>query len=203
MARADELVLQDGKTLKGTITKEDAHEFTILLGSNMVLRVAKDKVTKAVRTPAAPASSRHVVHMPVASTSTVKSSSAPVEKKEEPVARKPGVSVERTIVSGPTGWETSWEGAADKEGDQFKWKWAVIRATITEGASPSLGKGRVGIYTDASQSFADQLAVLRAPSEKMLRDDSTRLFDEMKEKAAKKIKGFERREKKSVDQPKK
>ena len=30
-----------------------------------------------------------------------------------------------------TSWAISWEGVPEKENDQFKWKWAVVRTTIT------------------------------------------------------------------------
>lgn len=49
-ARADRIVLHEGKTLSGTILSENASEVTINLGQNMFLRIEKSKVREIIRT---------------------------------------------------------------------------------------------------------------------------------------------------------
>ena len=48
--QADEIILKEGRTLQGTITAEDDHEYTLYMASKMFLRVDKTKVSKVVRT---------------------------------------------------------------------------------------------------------------------------------------------------------
>ncbi len=86
---ADELVLKEGKSIQGKITKEDADEYTILMGSQMYLRVAKEKVARVVRdTPAKP--NKPIVRTPVASPKAVNVSTAvaavPSPSSNAPVA---------------------------------------------------------------------------------------------------------------------
>ncbi|MCB4756060.1 MAG: DUF922 domain-containing Zn-dependent protease [Elusimicrobia bacterium] len=48
-AIADEIVLKEGKTVRGTITKEDDKEVEIFVSGNMVLRIARDKIKEVLR----------------------------------------------------------------------------------------------------------------------------------------------------------
>ncbi len=252
-AAADELVLKEGKTLSGKITGEDARQYTILLGSNMVLRVDKNKVVKVVRTapPAKPArptirtsdvaaikTSTKTSTTPTASTPSTPA--APVVSNIPALQVKSGVEttstangnvkVEKSVVTstvavrGPepsvikTSWAVAWTGEA--EGGQ--WKWAVVRATITnvmprweapakaepktvEAWNNFLSKagvhsaGKTGIYSQSIESFAAELAQLRSKDEATLRQESKQLFEAMKARAAKQQEGHERRTKKIFD----
>lgn len=262
-AAADELILKEGKTLQGRITHEDAREYTIMLGSNMVLRVDKSKVAKVVRSAPPPAPTRPIlrssdlvvqkstaapVSKPVGDQvgSTVKSSTAAVVKKSAPAALQPAaaiesssakienVRIEKTLVTstvsarGPdpaavqTSWLADWEGEAQSESGQHKWKWAVVRATITTAlprwnvplkAAPeaveawntflpkagAYAAGRLEIYSQSMDSFASELVPLRAKDEAELRKESEQLFQEMKNSVEKKLQGHDRRTKKIFD----
>ncbi|MCG3205034.1 MAG: hypothetical protein KCHDKBKB_01751 [Elusimicrobia bacterium] len=250
---SDEIILKEGKTIQGKITGEDSQEYTILMGSNMVLRVHKDKVQKVNR-DIVPKSTRPIIRSdsqaPViaASSVTVANPRAPVsvmpgsptsptplsspEKVQVPThvpsapvrgvvqqstLVKNAVTVNRTLVISEKkslsnealyskmSWDISWSGEADKENDQFKWKWALVRSTITQvvpdsTASISHFQNKRDLYYSSEESFAEQLSTLRAKDESALRLESNQLFTQLKSLAEKKQLGLERRSKKMFDE---
>lgn len=260
VARADEILLKEGKTLYGTITQETDTELTVRLANNMYLRVARSKVVSIAKDPKPV---RTTYRMPLkqpqpgvkkstatttAPVSIVKSTQSAPTIAPTPGLRQARASVERKAVdkkpvrividtvvstyavSGKTageavkkstldkaGWRPNWFGTSAKDGTFYKWKEAVVVATVTvsypfwkEGAAPSLNpaeadawtaflsglvaeqEGRSTIYERALDSLAEELAQLNASSEAALKDESARRFDVMQKNAAKKLKGYDR-----------
>lgn len=130
-----------------------------------------------------------------------------------------GFLVDRERSATQTRWQLSWDGAAEKEGTQMKWKWAVVRATITTTfpawkVPPKPDSGVVSAWNDflnknaayvAGESeiignsidkFAEELALIRSESEPALRQQSQVLCNTMKEQTHKKGSGYQRRMKK-------
>ena len=209
--RADEIILKEGKTLAGRITKEDDQEYTLLMGSNMVLRVAKSKVRKVVRT-IVPKPARPTVRSSASSAIAVSTASTPevraVPEVERTTIKSGVVSIDKAVKTKATGaktvWAVTWEGESEKEAEQSKWKWAVVRATITPSShtAPVIA-GQLVIFDDALQSFAEEVTALRAKDEPGLRAATAERFETMKSQAAKRQSGYERRNKKIFDSEKK
>lgn len=259
--RADEIILNDGNTLTGTITKEDASEYTIRLRKNMYLRVEKESVSRVIRSekkkeepnvirllpppakstsPAAPVKStapapavmniveaargqeRINKNVRISETIIYKTYEVPGESLEEikdhilDRANGKGVKVGPERVISNISWEPIWSGETGRGARGAKWNAAVIRATITvilpEWKAPdepnnetvidwnkfiedteAYERGRIRIYGSALDSFSEALQGLRTPSEKELKLESDKLFDQMKVRAQKRQQGYVRR----------
>lgn len=218
----DEVILNEGKTLSGTITNENAEEVTIKLGVNMVLRVDKSKIkqikydSKKKAAPAIwspPPSAKatggkppSAVPSPTPQKPAVKSN-MPLPTLSNPDlkfdVRKEGVVwIEETLRKLPKGkgggdalpidWKWSWSGVSRTDGDNFRWKEAVVASTITSRGEVEME--HVQVYREAVDSFAQALNLMETKNEAILRKDSETLFKDTRTRASKRLQGLERRQ---------
>lgn len=198
---ADEIILKEGKTLSGTIVDEDEREYMMRLGENMFLKVEKSKVAKVTREKREKIQAIRLSDLqPKAAPSPlgVKSSSpsapakaAPKPSGAEPqITEKEGVTYKEWIGKKPKAppFQAGWSGDAGKEDGQARWKSLVVESTVSDKV-----EGHIEIYRQSLQAFGQSMMALREKDEGTLKTESETLFARTKDRAHKRIQGFDRR----------